>query len=255
MHYLTKQNRLNNTYFNAKTHNCNGSASQKEEKMVFDLEIFNSNIKYLMEREGIGSVTELAKKVRLQQSTLHRLLTGEVKDPKYTTLKALGDYFHVSPIDLIEKDLQTAIATPAMADERHVLMLHTVPVLGNTQLGHSGYWSEMQYPVGSGDGFLRWPSCDRDVYALKCVGDSMMPRIKEGEFVIVEPNQNFHPGDEVLVVTRSGEVMVKTFLFKRDGYYHLLPVNEDHAPIRLPVEEVTQMQYVAGIAKSSLWHP
>lgn len=227
--------------------------------MVFDLDIFNSNIKHLMEKEGIGSVTELAKKVRLQQSTLHRLLTGEVKDPKYTTLKALANYFQVSPMDLIEHDLQAtpvpAPETQGMAGDLHALMLHTVPVLGNTQLGHSGYWSEMQYPVGCGDGFLRWPSCDRDVYALKCVGDSMMPRIKEGEFVIVEPNQNFHPGDEVLVVTSSGEVMVKTFLFKRDGYYHLLPVNEDHAPIRLPVEEVTQMQYVAGIAKSSLWHP
>lgn len=225
--------------------------------MIFDLDVFNSNIKHLMEREGIGSVTELSKKVRLQQSTLHRLLTGEVKDPKYTTLKSLADYFHVSPIDLIERDLQASAAqhAPGVTGELHSLVLHKVPVLGNTQLGHSGYWSDMQYPVGNGDGFLRWPSCDRDVYALKCVGDSMMPRIKEGEFVIVEPNQNFHPGDEVLVVTSSGEVMVKTFLFKRDGFYHLLPVNEDHAPIRLSVEEVTQMQYVAGIAKSSLWHP
>lgn len=225
--------------------------------MIFDLDVFNSNIKHLMEREGIGSVTELSKKVRLQQSTLHRLLTGEVKDPKYTTLKSLADYFHVSPIDLIERDLQASAAqhAPGVTGELHSLVLHKVPVLGNTQLGHSGYWSDMQYPVGNGDGFLRWPSCDRDVYALKCVGDSMMPRIKEGEFVIVEPNQNFHPGDEVLVVTSSGEVMVKTFLFKRDGFYHLLPVNEDHAPIRLPFEEVTQMQYVAGIAKSSLWHP
>lgn len=231
--------------------------NKKEGEMVFDIEVFNNNIKYLMEKEGIGSVTELSKKVNLQQSTLHRLLTGEVKDPKYTTLKHLADYFQVSPTDLIEQDLQSAKHSniAEVAGNLHSLVLHKVPVLGNTQLGHGGYWSDMQYPVGNGDGFLRWPSCDRDVYALKCVGDSMMPRIKEGEFVIVEPNQNFHPGDEVLVVTSNGEVMVKTFLFKRDGYYHLLPVNEDHAPIRLPVEEVTQMQYVAGIAKSSLWHP
>lgn len=225
--------------------------------MVFDLEIFNNNIKHLMDREGIGSVTELSKKVNLQQSTLHRLLTGEVKDPKYTTLKYLADYFHIAATDLIEKDLtaQPEGAHSAVPDNLHALVLHTVPVLGNTQLGHGGYWSDMQYPVGNGDGFLRWPSSDREVYALKCVGDSMMPRIKEGEFVIVEPNQAFHPGDEVLVVTCNGEVMVKTFLFKRDGYYHLLPVNEDHAPIRLAVQDVAQMQYVAGIAKSSLWHP
>ncbi len=225
--------------------------------MIFDLDVFNRNIKYLMDKDGIGSVTELSKKVKLQQSTLHRLLTGEVKDPRYTTLKFLADYFNVSATDLIESNLEMIQRGTGIPEGESYLKLslQKVPVLGNTQLGHGGYWSDMQYPVGNGDGFLRWPSCDHDVYALKCVGDSMMPRIKEGEFVIVEPNQNFHPGDEVLVVTKSGEVMVKTFLFKRDGFYHLLPVNEDHAPIRLAVQDVTKMQYVAGIAKSSLWHP
>ena len=225
--------------------------------MIFDMEIFNSNIKYLMERDNISSVTELAKKVNLQQSTLHRLLTGEVKDPKYTTLKSLADYFQISTLDLTEHSLTTGQSQATMENPAgfQAVKLHNVPVLGNTQLGHGGYWSDMQYPVGNGDGFLRWPSGDREVYALKCVGDSMMPRIKEGEFVIVEPNQSFHPGDEVLVVTNSGEVMVKTYLFKRDGFYHLLPVNEDHAPVRLAVQDVTKMQYVAGIAKSSLWHP
>ncbi len=225
--------------------------------MIFDMEIFNSNIKYLMERDEISSVTELAKKVNLQQSTLHRLLTGEVKDPKYTTLKSLADYFHISTLDLTEHSLEAGQSQVSIENAAgfQAVTLHKVPVLGNTQLGHGGYWSDMQYPVGNGDGFLRWPSGDHEVYALKCVGDSMMPRIKEGEFVIVEPNQSFHPGDEVLVVTNNGEVMVKTYLFKRDGFYHLLPVNEDHAPIRIAVQDVTKMQYVAGIAKSSLWHP
>ncbi|MFU9135761.1 S24 family peptidase [Erwinia tasmaniensis] len=229
----------------------------RDNTMIFDLDILNRNIKHLMDESGIISVTELSKRVNLQQSTLHRLLTGEVKDPKYTTLKYLADYFQVSPVDLIERDLRSVQSSNLIQIEGdlHSFALQKVPVLGNTQLGHGGYWSDMQYPVGNGDGFLRWPSSDHDVYALKCVGDSMMPRIKEGEFVIVEPNQNFHPGDEVLVVTNNGEVMVKTFLFKRDGFFHLLPVNEDHAPIRIAVQDVTKMQYVAGIAKSSLWYP
>jgi phage repressor protein C with HTH and peptisase S24 domain len=79
-------------------------------------------------------------------------------------------------------------------------------------------------------------------------------RIKEGEFVIIEPNHGYHPGDEVLVVTEQGEVMVKTFLFERDGL-PFTPVNENHAPIRLPKSSVTKIQYIAGIAKSSLWRP
>ncbi|WP_238714816.1 MULTISPECIES: S24 family peptidase [Tenebrionibacter/Tenebrionicola group] len=219
-------------------------------------DILQKNIKYLMEKAGIASVTELARHLKMQQSTLHRMLTGEVRDPKYTTLSNIAAFFSISPVDLIERDLQYTEAAPAKANNAAwPFHARSVPVLGNTQLGHGGYWNDMEYPAGGGDGYLRWPSCDEDVYALKCVGDSMMPRIKEGEFVIIEPNHHYHPGDEVLVVTHGGEVMVKTFLFERDGYYHLLPVNEDHAPIRIAKSDVAKIQYVAGIAKSTLWVP
>ncbi len=219
-------------------------------------DILQKNIKYLMDKSGVASVSELARQLRMQQSTLHRMLAGEVRDPKYTTLSNIAAFFQVSPIDLIERDLQQeGPNNDSLAQQAWQFHSRGVPVLGNTQLGHGGYWSDMEYPVGSGDGYLRWPSSDDDVYALKCVGDSMMPRIKEGEFVIIEPNHSYHPGDEVLVVTHGGEVMVKTFLFERDGYYHLLPVNEDHAPIRLASSDVAKIQYVAGIAKSTLWMP
>lgn len=80
----------------------------------------------------------------------------------------------------------------------------------------------------------------------------MMPRIKEGEFVIVEPNHDYAPGDEVLVVTQDGEFMVKTFLFERDGLFHLMSVNEDHPPVRVSRENIEKIHYVAGIAKSAL---
>ena len=220
-------------------------------------ELFRKNMKYLMEKEGITSVTELARRMKMQQSTLQRMLSGEVKDPKYLTIKQIADFFRVSPIDLNECDLQ-AEKPRAVVDvdgDPYDVVFKEVPVLGNTQLGHGGYWSDMQYPVGNGDGYIRWPSYDRDVYALKCVGDSMVPRIKEGEFVIIEPNHPYHPGDEVLIVTDDGEVMVKTFLFERDGFYHLLPVNENHAPIKIQKLKVIKVQFVAGIAKSSLWRP
>lgn len=225
--------------------------------MAYERDVVQKNIKYLMDKEGITSVTDLSRKVKMQQSTLQRMLAGEVKDPKYTTLKHIAEFFKVSPVDLVECDLQeNPPQTIVDVDgDPYDVVFREVPVLGNTQLGHGGYWTDMEYPVGNGDGYIRWPSYDKDVYALKCVGDSMVPRIKEGEFVIIEPNHSYHPGDEVLVVTEKGEVMVKTYLFERDGFYHLLPVNENHAPIRVASANVTQIQYVAGIAKSSLWRP
>lgn len=223
--------------------------------MTYERDIVQKNIKYLMDKDGITSVTELSRRLKMQQSTLQRMISGEVKDPKYSTLKHIAAFFKVSPKDLAECDLQKLLPEVAANTdgEPHDVVFNYIPVVGNAQLGKGGYWSDMEYPVGNGDGYICWPTYDEEAYALKCVGDSMVPRIKEGEFVIVEPNTGYHPGDEVLVVTEEGEVMVKTFLFERDGFYHLLSVNEEHAPIRVAKEKMLRIQYVAGIAKASLW--
>lgn len=92
-----------------------------------------------------------------------------------------------------------------------------IPVIGSAQLNDIGDWAELQYSVDLSGGGIVYPSADCQAYALCCMGDSMKPRIKEGEFVIVEPSTDPQSGDEVLVKTIDGKVMVKTLLYIRDG--------------------------------------
>ncbi len=130
-----------------------------------------------------------------------------------------------------------------------------VPVVGTAQLGDDGYWVEVDAPVGFGDGHVRYAPRDPGAYAIRCVGDSMKPRIKNGQFVIVEPGHTPSPGDEVLVKAKDGRVMVKELLFVRDGLVHLHSVNEAFNRIRIPVAEVEHMHCVVAIANSALWEP
>ncbi|MFM0218250.1 S24 family peptidase [Paraburkholderia caledonica] len=130
-----------------------------------------------------------------------------------------------------------------------------VPVLGFAQLGDNGHFVDIEYPVGYGDGFVAAPTQDKDAYALRCVGDSMRPRIKDREFVVVEPNHVVEPGDEVLVKSKDGRVMVKEFLYERHGRVHLISVNETHAPIAIDKDNIEKMHYVGWIAKPSAWRP
>lgn len=128
-----------------------------------------------------------------------------------------------------------------------------VPVVGSAQLGDNGHWSELEYPVGHGDGYISYPTKDPNAYALRCYGDSMKPRIKEGEFVIVEPNSEPQNGDEVLVRTTDDRVMVKTLLYKRDGRVHLLSINEAHPPQSIALQDVEKIHPIAAIVKKALW--
>ena len=129
-----------------------------------------------------------------------------------------------------------------------------VPVVGTAQLGDEGYFHDLEHPVGHGDGYVDWPTRDPNAFALRCKGESMKPRIRHGEYVVIEPNHAYLPGDEVLVRSEDGRVMVKQLAYIRDGMVHLDSVNESHPRISIAQEQVKAIQYVAGIAKSALWN-
>lgn len=134
------------------------------------------------------------------------------------------------------------------------LLSSKIPVVGRAKLGDENcFFSDLEYPVGNGDGFIQWPTKDQNAYALLCIGDSMNPRIKHGEFVVIEPNREVHPGDEVVVKDANDRVMVKQFAYQRSGLNYFVSVNENYAPFSLDPSEIKLMHYVAGIAKPSLW--
>lgn len=131
--------------------------------------------------------------------------------------------------------------------------IKNIPVVGQTQLGDNGYWTDMGYPEGFGEGYIEFPSKDRQAYALRCVGDSMRPRIRNGEFVIIEPSIEVNYGDDVLVKALDGRVMVKTLLYKREGRIYFQSINEKYPNISITAEEIVGMYYVAAIVPSNRW--
>lgn len=133
--------------------------------------------------------------------------------------------------------------------------LESVPVLGKAMLGQNGFFDAMDYPAGHGDGYLEIPSEDEAAYALKVVGSSMHPRIKNGEYVLIEPNHQYLPGDEVLVRTKDGRAMVKEFIYAREGQHRFDSISDGYAPVFLDDEDVVAVHYVAGILKASKYNP
>jgi SOS-response transcriptional repressor LexA len=195
------------------------------------------------ERYGIGG-----------QSAVWQYLSGTIAlNPETAERFARG--LNVQVIDfsprIAEQITQMARVAMDTHGETSITLAH-VPVVGTAQLGDQGFWLELGHPVGIGDGSVRFPVKDQNAYAVRVVGDSMHPRIKSGEFVIVEPNHAYAPGDEVLVVTKNGRSMVKEFLYQRDGIIALNSVNDGHGRMTLQEHEIEKIHYIAGIAKSAL---
>lgn len=203
-----------------------------------------------MQRANKTNQSELAREIGVKPQTIQYLST-KGKGSEYAAdlaraLKCSYDWLSkgIGEID----DLGVNEIPPVY----HKPPQPAVPVVGMAQLGPEGFWEETQHPVGYGDGVILWPSSDSNAYALRCVGDSMSPRIKHGEFVVIEPNHTIVAGDEVMVRTDDGRSMIKVFLYERDDRIHLDSINNGYGQITLDKRQITKFHYVAGIAKQAL---
>lgn len=122
-----------------------------------------------------------------------------------------------------------------------------IPVSGQAKGGVDGIISIDDYPVGYGNGYINLYSPDKNAYAVKVVGDSMAPRMRSGDFVVVEPSIEAQPGDEAVVKFLDGSSVVKMILWVRDGDVSLGSINNGVSAITRPLTEVVSMHRVAAI--------
>lgn len=199
---------------------------------------------------------ELAKAAGVSKGTVTQWLTGDIKSMKLEYAVGIQEQYGYSAVWLVLGKGKKKSADIRHQDEYNPIPLPErkhIPVVGMAQLGDNGFWADIEYPVGQGDGYLDFPSKDKDAYGIRCKGDSMLPRIRDGEFVVIEPNQAIEGGDEVLVKADDGRVMVKIFLYTRMGRSHFASVNQEHAPFAIEVDKIEKLHYVAAIVKPSMW--
>ena len=129
-----------------------------------------------------------------------------------------------------------------------------VPVVGTAKLGADGFYVELESPTGFGDGYVEHYSADANAYGVRVKGDSMHPAIKHGQVVVVEPNGQLVPGENVLVALRDGRKMVKELVTGRPDSITLVSVNGGDR-LTIQREEVEFIHAVAAVVSASKWRP
>jgi repressor LexA len=88
---------------------------------------------------------------------------------------------------------------------------------------------------------------DPGAFALKVKGNSMSPRIEDGDIVIISPQQEAHSGD-ICVIRVSGEDTLKKVKFE-GNYIHLIPLNTDFEPVTVKKKDVEFVWKVVKLIK------
>ena len=88
---------------------------------------------------------------------------------------------------------------------------------------------------------------DPQAFALKVKGNSMAPRIEDGDVVVVSPQEEVRNGD-ICVVRVDGEDTLKRVKFE-GNYIHLIPLNPEFEPATVKKKDVDFVWKVVKLIK------
>ncbi len=145
--------------------------------------------------------------------TVDWLLTGDGNSSEPPATKSIPGYHNVEPAVIPQGS--------------------RVPVLSYVQAGH---WHEMCDQATAFDGNVEYVTAGVEVgpcgFGLWLRGDSMLPQFKEGDLIIVDPDEAPQPGDYVVASNGSDEATFKKYRprgIDENGHevFELVPLNDD----------------------------
>jgi phage repressor protein C with HTH and peptisase S24 domain len=130
----------------------------------------------------------------------------------------------------------------ALLDKDVIRPQQPLPLIGYAQAGAGGFFDDGGYPAGNGWDEVSFPGIkDSQAYALEVSGDSMLPLYRDGDRLIVAPNESVRVGDRVVVKTVEGEVLAKELKRQTAKIVELRSLNPAHPEIVIPMERVLWM--------------
>ena len=160
--------------------------------------------------------------------------------PSADKLQQIADYFGVSVDDLIGRE-NSAELLPQRG-------LRFVPVFETVAAGFGAYADSC--PVGVVADYIESDYDAANTLAIKVKGDSMYPKIEDGDLVIVRRDVDWYDGSIVVALIDGDEGVVKR-IFQTPTRLTLESINPAYPPRRFEREEMNRVQ-VVGVVKMIL---
>jgi len=195
--------------------------------------------------------TTLAEKIGVVTRTLQRWEKGE-QVPDGVSITRIAKATNVQPTWLLTGEGEMYPPPPSRPDNVYTLpsagrrrnRLAELPLISSVPAGKV---STMFHPDHVDNYVTVDDVKDPGAFALKVKGNSMAPRIEDGDVVIVSPAQEPRNGD-VCVVRVNEEDTLKKVKFE-GNYIHLIPLNPDFEPVTVKKKDVNFVWKVVKLIK------
>lgn len=194
----------------------------KEIKDEFAM-LFARNLRRIMNDRDV-SQAKLSKDMNIPKTTISSWMNG-VRTPKMSKIDALCEYLNCKRSDLME---------PYGKAVENISVGVKIPVLGKVA---AGIPIEMIEDILDFEEIPEIVGRTGDYFGLKIKGNSMSPRINEGDVVIVRKQSDADSGDVVIAQVNGNEATCKKLIKHKEGI-SLVSFNNEYEPMYFSNEDI-----------------
>lgn len=191
------------------------------------------SIKYYRLKAGLTQ-DELGEKLGLQKSAIAKYENGRVENIKRSVIQKMAEVLNCNASELLGlKQVNNSSVR--------------IPVLGRVAAG---------IPISAVTDIIDWEeitpemAADGEYFGLQIKGNSMEPRICNGDVVICRQQEDANDGDTVIALINGEDATCKKLKKYPDGTICLIPTNPAYQPLIFTVDEINRKPVrVIGVVK------
>lgn len=200
-------------------------------------QIFAQNLQKHMLEYGIDR-NQLCETLGFKYSTVSEWLSAK-KYPRMDKIEQLAEYFGIKKSDLIEDSTPNAEIISTGEN------IYKIPLFNSVSAGFGTYACSdiVDYIPLHITNLVDVP----EMLCIKVTGDSMYPKIEDGDIIVVRKQDSVDSGSIAVVILDGEEGFVKRIVYDRDTI-ELQSINPEYAPKIFKGAEVLRVR-VVGIVR------
>lgn len=191
------------------------------------------------------TLEDVGNAVGVGKSTVKKWETGYIANMRRDKISLLAKVLQMSPSEFVDNDEQYEPSNISyIIGSKN---MYQVPVFESVSAGFGAYASNdiIDYiPV-----IITNPADVEDTIAVKVTGDSMYPKIEDGDIIIVRRQTSVDSGDIAVVLLDNDEGLVKKVVYG-PTWIELQSINEAYPVQRFDGAEVTRLRVVGKVIGS-----
>ena len=195
-------------------------------------------IKSLRQSKGLTQ-EELGNVVGVKKAAVQKWESGIVTNLKRNTIQALAEYFNVSPASFVggdTSDYDPNAALYAKYSNIKPIKKVKIPMLGNIACGEPTFADEEYETYIETDGHIQADFC------LTCSGDSMEPKMQNGDIVFIRKQEAVDDGQIAAVLIEDEATLKRVYYDKPNNILRLIPENPKYDPLIFSGEQLDRIR-------------